>query len=297
MKHATTITIVVIALLALLGANGIYAVRQGHAAVLTRLGHVEATAIPPGLHFKLPFVQQVKIYDTRVIVQQSEPDDYKTADGDPVRVGFFVRWRIADSNVWFDATAGGDTQVARQMAPLIHDALRAEIASHSLSELLETDGGAIDDGLRHAVGGDVRQKLGIEILGIGVERVLPPDDVLASVYKRMSAEATTRAAALRDKGEAAAAAVRAKGDSADAEVLAAAARQAAAVRGDGDAAAAKIYAQASTQDPRFFRFWSNLETWRKTFNGGGAVVVLDRDSPFMQAIDEGATTGPAPKKP
>ena len=290
MKYAIAVVVIP---LALLGANGIYVVGQGHAAVLTRLGHVEATDIAPGLHFKLPFVQQVQVYDAREIVQQSEPEDYKTADGDPVRVGFFVRWRIADSNAWFNATAGDDMQVARQMTPLIHNALRTEIAKHSLGELLGSDGGAIDDGLRNAVGDDVRRKLGIEVLGIGVERVLPPDDALASVYKRMSAEATTQAGAVRDEGEAAAGAIRAKGDSADGEVLAVAAKQAAAVRGEGDAAAAKIYAQASTQDPQFFRYWSNLETWRKTFDDGGAVVVLDKDSPFMRAIDEGASVSPA----
>ena len=293
MKYAIPVVII---LLALLGANGIYAVEQGHAAVLTRFGHVEATDIGPGLHFKLPFVQQVQVYDTRTILQQSEPEGYKTADGDPVRVGYFVRWRIADPDTWFAATAGDDMQVSQQMTPLIRDALRAQIAKHGLADLLGSDGGAIDEGLRNAVSGDVRRKLGVEVLGIGVERVLPPDETLASVYKRMSAEAATQAGAVRDEGEAAAAAIRAKGDSADGEVLAAAAKQAAAVRGEGDAEAAGIYATASAQDPQFFRYWSSLETWRKTFSGGGAVVVLDKDSPFMQAIDEGAANAAAVKK-
>lgn len=293
MKYAIPILIIV---LVLLGASGIYVVGQGHAAVLTRLGHVEATGVGPGLHFKLPFVAQVKVYDTRAIVQQSEPEDYKTADGDPVRVGFFVRWRIVDAGAWFEATNGDDLQVNQQMTPLVHDALRAQIGKHALADLLGSDGGAIDAGLREAVSDEVRRKLGVAILGIGAERVMPPDDALASVYKRMSEDATTQAGGIRDEGEAAAAAIRAKGDSADGEVLAAATKKAAAVRGEGDAAAAKIYAQASAQDSQFFRYWSNLETWRKTFSGGGAVVVLGKDSPFMQAIDEGAASGPTGKK-
>ena len=106
----------------------------------------------------------------------------------------------------------------------------------------------------------------------------------------MSEDAASQSATVHDEGEAAAAAIRAKGDSAAGEVLAAASKQAAAVRGEGDAAAARIYAQASVQDPQFFRYWSSLETWRKTFSNGGAVVVLDKDSPFMQAVDEGAST-------
>lgn len=293
MKYAIPVVII---LLALLGANGIYVVGQGHAAVLMRLGHVEAIGIAPGLHFKLPFAEQVKTYDTRAIVQESEPEDYRTADGDPVRVGFYVRWRIVDAGAWFDATNGDDLQVNQQMAPLIHNALRAQIGEHSLADLLGSDGGAIDTGLRDAVDADIRRKLGVEILGIGVERVMPPDDALAAVYKRMGEDAASQAATVHDEGEAAAAAIRAKGDSAAGGVLAAASKQAAAVRGQGDAAAARIYAQASAQDPQFFRYWSSLETWRKTFSNGGAVVVLDKDSPFMQAVDEGAAVSGSPAK-
>jgi membrane protease subunit HflC len=294
MKYAIPVVIIVLALLA---ANGIYVVGQGHAALLTRFGHVESSDVGPGLHFKLPFVQEVTIYDTRAIVLRSEPEDYKTRDGDPLRVGFFVRWQVADPDAWFRATTGDDLQVTQQMTPVIRTALRAEIAKHGQAELLATDDGPIDQALRGAVSGNLRQRLGVTILDVGVERVLPPDDALKSVYKRMSAEADAEAGEVRDTGEAAAAAVRAKGDAADQKVIAAAAREAATVRGQGDAEAAKIYAAASVKDPQFFRYWSSLETWRKSFSGGGAVVVLDRNSPFMQAIDEGAATGgPSPQK-
>jgi membrane protease subunit HflC len=290
MKYLIPALIIVLALLA---ANGIYVVGEGHAALLTRFGHVQTSDIGPGLHFKLPFAEDVTIYDTRAIVLRSEPEDYKTEDGDPVRVGFFVRWRVADPDAWFKATTGDDLQVTQQMTPVIRAALRAEIADHSQAELLASDGGPIDRGLRAAVSGDLRKRLGVTIMDIGVERVLPPDDALKSVYKRMGAEANAQAGEIRERGEAAAAAVRAKGDAADQKVLAAAATQAAEVRGQGDAEAAKIYASAYARDPQFFRYWSSLETWRKSFSDGGAVVVLDQNSPFMRAIDEGAAAGAA----
>lgn len=288
MKYAIPVIIIV---LALLGANGIYVVGEGHAALLTRFGHVEATDVGPGLHFKLPFVEDVTGYDTRAIVLRSEPQDYKTKDGDPVRVGFFVRWKVADPDAWFKATAGDSLRVTQQMTPVVRGALHAEIARHSQADLLAADGGPIDQALRDAVSDDLRGRLGVTILDIGVERVLPPDEALTSVYKRMSAEAVAQAGEVRDRGEAAAAAIRAKGDAANQKVLGEAARQAAEVRGQGDAEAARIYAAASAKDPQFFRYWSSLETWRKSFAGGGAVVVLDRNSPFMRAIEEGAAAG------
>ncbi|MGH8234435.1 MAG: SPFH domain-containing protein [Rhodanobacteraceae bacterium] len=294
MKYAIPVVIIVLALLA---ANGIYVVGEGHAAMLTRFGHVEASDVGPGLHFKLPFMEQVTPYDTRAIVLRAEPEDYKTRDGDPVRVGFFVRWQVADPDAWVKATTGDDLQVTQQMTPVVRAALSAEIAKHSQAELLAADGGPIDQALRDAVSDNLRQRLGVNILDIGVERVLPPDDALKSVYKRMSAEADAQAGEVRDAGEAAAAAIRAKGDAADQKVIAAAAKQAAAVRGQGDAEAAKIYASASANNPQFFRYWSSLETWRKTFSGGGAVIVLDHNSPFMQAINEGvAPDGATAKK-
>lgn len=295
MRYLIPVAIVV---LALLGINGIYVVGQGHAAVLTRFGQVEATGIAPGLHFKLPFIEGVTVYDTRAIVVQSEPADYKTHSGEAVRVGFFVRWRVADPDAYYQATAGDELQVSQQMAPEIESALRAQVGAHSLAELIASDGGPIDQALRASVGATLRAKLGIEILGVGIERVLPPDDALASVYKRMGAEASARAGTLRDAGEAAATAIRAKGDAASQQVIADATRKAAVVRGAGDAAAAKIYAKAAADDSDFFRYWSALQTWRKTFSDGGAVIVLDKGSPFVQAIDAGAAgDSTTPKKP
>lgn len=278
----------VIIVLALLGANGIYVVSQGHAAVLTRFGHVEDTGIGPGLHFKVPFLQHVSIYDTRAILTQSEPEDYKTSGGQSVRVDYYVRWQVADPNLYFNATSGEGSQVSRQMTPVIRAALRDQVAAHHLSTLLAEDGGDIDDALRAAVAAKLRQRLGVTVLDVGVRRVMPPDDALPAVYKRMSAGAKAQADAIRAEGEAAAAAIRAKGDAANQTVLAAANKAAAAERGQGVADAAKLYAQAAAKDPAFFRYWSSLSTWRQSFSGGGAVVVLDKDSPFMQAIDEGA---------
>jgi membrane protease subunit HflC len=287
MKYAIPVAII---LLALLGANGIYVVGAGHAATLSRFGRIEATGIGPGLHFKLPFVQDVGIYDTREIVSQAEPGDCKTRDGQSVRVGFHVRWQIVDPATFFKATSGDELQATQQMEPQIRDALRKEVADLDLADLLVATRQNIGAQTRGAVGGAIRKKFGIDVLDVAVGRVLPPEDALASVYKRMTAEAQAAAGSARAEGQAAAAAIRAQGDAADDQVLAEANRKAAAIRGDGDAEAARIDATASVKDPQFFRYWSSLNTWRESFGHGGAVVVLDKGSPFMQAIDAGAST-------
>ena len=294
MKYAIPIVIIV---LVLLGANSIYVVGEGHAASLSRFGRVEASGMGPGLHFKLPFVQDVSVYDTREIISQAEPGDCKTRDGHAVRVGFHVRWQIADAATYFNATSGDELQALQQMEPLIRDALRSEVADNDLSTLLAATSQDMGAKVRGDVGAELRGKLGINVLGVGIGRVLPPEDALASVYKRMTTEAQAAAGSMRMQGEAEAAAIRAQGEADDEQALAAASQAAAAIRGDGDADAAKIYAVASAKDPQFFRYWSSLDAWRNSFSGGGAVVVLDKGSPFMQAIDAGASSdNPTPAK-
>jgi membrane protease subunit HflC len=285
MKYAVPIVIIV---LALLGANSIYVVGEGHAASLSRFGRVEASGIGPGLHLKLPFLQDVSVYDTREIISQAEPGDCKTRDGHAVRVGFHVGWRIVDPATYFDATSGDELQAVQQMDALVRSAVRSEVANNDFSALLAATSGGMGAKVRSDVGTELRTRLGIEVLGVGIGRVLPPEAALASVYKRMTTEAQAAAGAARAQGESEAAAIRAQGAAANEQVLAAADQAAAAIRGDGDAEAARIYAAASAKDPQFFRYWSSLDAWRTSFSGGGAIVVLDKGSPFMQAVDAGA---------
>ncbi len=285
MKYAIPILIIVLALLA---ANGVYVVGEGHAAVLSRLGRVEAAGIGPGLHAKVPFVQDVTVYDSRELASQAEPVDMKTRDGQTVRVGFHVFWRVVDPTAYFKATSGDELRATQQMDAEIRSALGKQVAQRNLADLLVATNGDVETAVRKRVAGGIRTKLGVDVLNVEIGRVLPPENALLAVYKRMSAEAQAQAGSVRAEGEAAAAAIRAQGDAQDQQVLAAADEAAATVRGQGDAEAAKIYAVASAKDPQFFSYWSNLETWRKSFSGGGAVVVLDKDSPFMRAVDAGA---------
>ena len=186
MKYALPLVIIV---LALLGANGIYVVGQGHAAVLSRLGSVQATAVGPGLHFKLPFVQTIVVYDTRSIISQAAPAECKTLDGRTMRVGFHVRWQVLDSAAYFKATAGDELKATQQMMPLARTALCKQVARHDLADVLAATGDTLVVPVRDAVSAEVRQALGVEVLGLGIGRVVPPDDALAAVYKRMNAEA------------------------------------------------------------------------------------------------------------
>ena len=284
----------IVVLLVLAAANSVFVVREGHAALLLQFGSIESAALDPGLHFKWPFVQRAETYDTRAIVTESEPDDYQTSDGNAVQVGFYVRWRIADPQAYYRATSGEELQATQAMTPLIHDALRSQVQAHTLAELIGSDNGAIGTRLRTLVDPETRQRLGVQLLDIGIERVDFPDQAADAVYKRMQATAKAEAAKLRGQGEDKAAAIRADGENEAQSLLAQAEKDAATARGEGDAAAAKIYADAAAPDQEFFQFWNGLQTYRDIFGDGHAVIVLDQNSPLLRSIQSGATSSPAP---
>ena len=276
----------IVVLLALAAANSVFVVREGHAALLLQFSSIESAPLGPGLHFKLPFVQRADLYDTRTIVTESEPDVYQTRDGNAVQVGFYVRWRIIDPRPYYRATAGEELQATQQMTPLIRDALRSQVQAHTLTELIGGDNGAIGTRLRTLIDPETRQRLGVQILDVGIERVEFPDEAADAVYKRMQASAKAQAAALRAQGEDKAATIRADGEKQAQSMLAQAQKDAAAARGEGDALAAKIYAGANAKDPQFFQFWSALQAYRDTFGDGHAVIVLDQNSPLLKDIGE-----------
>jgi membrane protease subunit HflC len=271
----------VVLVLALAGADSVFVVREGHGALLLQFGRIASAPLGPGLHVKFPFAQQVDVYDTRAIVSESEPERYQTRDGDAVDVGFYARWRVLDPRAYYRATAGEELQATQQMMPLIRDALRSQVQSHDLRGIIAGDG-AISAHLRALVDKETRARLGIAILDVGIERVEFPDEAADAVYKRMQADAKSQAAALRAQAEAKVSGIRAEGEHKAQDILAKAQQDAGAIRGEGDAQAAKVHARTSAEDPQFFAFWSSLQAYRAALDNGRAVIILDRQSPFLK---------------
>jgi len=279
----------IVLILALAGADSVFVVREGHGALLLQFGRIASAPLGPGLHVKFPFAQQVDVYDTRTIVSESEPERYQTGDGNAVDVGFYARWRVLDPQAYYRATGGEELQATQQMMPLIRDALRSQVQSRDLQDIIAGDG-AISARLRALVDKETRARLGIAILDVGIERVEFPDEAADAVYKRMQADAKSQASALRAQAGEKASGVRAQGEHQAHEILAKAQQEAGAIRGEGDAQAAKVHAKTSAEDPQFFAFWSSLQAYRTALDNGRAVIILDRQSPFLKEFGGANTT-------
>lgn len=273
----------VAALFALMGS--IFVVQEGHSAIVLNLGRVVRTDLGPGLHFKFPLVETARVFDRRLQVLPAEPERYLTSERKDVSVDFFALGRIEDLRAFYRATGGDERVAIERLAPIIKDALRNEINSRTLSEVVSGDRSKII-GQQLDVINRGAATLGVRIADLRIKQIDLPDDsqVIRDVYRRMSAQRQQVASALRAEGEEQAQQIRANADRDRSVIVAEAERDAQKLRGEGDAIAARLYAQAANRDPGFFAFQRSLEAYRNAFEDGEAVIVLDRDDPFLQYL-------------
>ena len=283
MKASTWASIAVAALLLLLGS--VFVVREGQTAIVLNLGKVVRVDLRPGLHFKVPLIESARIFDRRLQVLDAEPERYLTSERKDVSVDFFALGLIEDASVFFRATGGDESIAIQRLAPIIKDALRNEINQRTLQQVVSSDRVQVIRDQLAAIN-DGASTVGIRIVDLRIKQIdLPTDsDVIGQVYRRMRAQRQQVASRLRAEGEEQALLIRATADRDRAVVLAEAERDAQKLRGEGDAEAARIYAGAANRDPGFYAFQRSLEAYRKAFEDGEGVMVLERNDPFLQYL-------------
>ncbi|HET8898704.1 MAG TPA: protease modulator HflC [Rhodanobacteraceae bacterium] len=273
-------------LIALIGANSLFVVREGQDAILLQFGRIVSDEIGPGLHFKLPFVQQVQKFDNRILSLDAQPERYFTSEKKSVNVDFYVKWRIADTAQYYRATGGMELNAAQRLTPIVKDALRFEFNARPLDELIAGGRTDITQQVRKQADTATRKSLGIEVVDVRIKRIDLPDEVSDSVYNRMRAERLNLANELRSTGKEAGEKIRAEADRQRQVLLADADGEATSIRGEGDAKAAAIYAAAYAKDKEFFAFYRSLSAYRDAFTKGDAVLVLKPDSPFLKYFND-----------
>ncbi len=290
MKKLKLWPIAVLVLVIIVGLNSLFTVSEGQTAILLQFGRIERSNFTPGLYVKIPFAQQVVRFDSRIQTLDAQPERYFTKEKKSVDVDFYVKWRIADNVTYYRATTGDLVQARQRLSPIIKDALRFQVNSRTLDELIS---GGRKDIARQVIAQAnqaTRKSLGIQVVDVRIKRIELPQTVSESVYNRMRAERKRLANELRSTGKEAGEKIRADADRQRQVLIAKANSQAAEVRGEGDAKAAAIYAQAYGKDPQFFDFYRSLRAYRKTFDHGKSVLILDPHSHFMRYFD-GADQG------
>lgn len=281
MNRRLALIVAAAVVLALFGS--VYVVREGQAAIVLNLGKVVRTDLAPGLHFKWPLIESRLVFDRRLQVLSADPERYLTSEKKDVSVDFFAIGRIQNVRDFYRATGGDESIAAQRLAPIIKDALRNEINTHTLQEVVSGDRSKVLAAQLAAINQGAAT-LGVEISDIRIKRIDLPTggEVIEQVYRRMRAQRQQVASQLRAEGQEEKQKIESEADRQQAVILAEAERDAQKLRGEGDAEAARIYGEAASKDPGFYAFQRSLEAYRKAFSGGSDVIVLERNDPFLQ---------------
>lgn len=275
----------------------LFSVDQRQYALVFQLGEVKGQLTEPGLHVKIPLIQNVRYFDRRILTMDSnEPERFITSEKKNVLVDLFVKWRIVDPKLYYISVGGDESRAKTRLEQTVNAGLREEFGKRTVHEVVSGEREKIMDEMRVKADQDAR-KIGVQIVDVHMNRVDLPLEVSESVYRRMEAERKRVANELRSQGAADAEKIRADADKQREVIVAEAYREAQKVKGEGDAKASAIYAQAFSQNPEFFAFYRSLDAYRNSFKSKSDVLVLEPNADFFKymksAGGRGTATAPA----
>jgi membrane protease subunit HflC len=279
----------IIAILAFAGAlvaSGIlYTVDEWEKAIVFKFGEIIRYDDEPGLHTKIPVIEEVRYFDARVQTMDSDPEQYITIEKKGLVVDSFVKWRIIDAKQYFVSVGGLATNASQRLRQLVNDGLRTEFGKRTVTEVISGDRDDIMKIVR-AQTNQSAKRFGIEVLDVRLKRVDLVPEISQSVFDRMEAERGRVAKDLRARGAEAAERLRADADRQSKVIVAEAERDAQIIRGQGDAEATRIYAEAFSQDKEFFAFYRSLAAYANTFRDNRAMMVIEPDSDFFKYMKD-----------
>lgn len=282
------IILIIAVIAAILMVSSLFIVKETEYAIKFRLGEILDATYEPGLHWKVPFINNVVKFDRRIITLDMAPEQMNTTEQKYVDVDYYVKWRIEDPANFYTATSGGDMMITRnRMAALIRNDLRDEFASRTLSEVVSEQRRSMMEELVDNI--DSRfEGFGINVIDVRIKQIELTDRVTGSVFERMATQRREYANELRSLGREEAEKIRADADRQKRVLLAEARRDSERIRGDGDARATEIYAGAYESDREFYSFYRSLEAYRNTFSDRRDMILLDTESEFFRYFTDEA---------
>lgn len=274
--------ILIVLVLGVLGVlSSVFTVKEWERAILFQFGEVVRTDYQPGLHFKIPVINNVRKFDGRIMTLDAEPERYLTAEKKNLIVDAFVKWRIDDIKQYYTAMGGDADRANLRLSQIIKDGLRAEFGKRTIQEVVSGERKEVMEVLALNTETQARN-FGIRVIDVRIKRIDLPEDISTSVYRRMEAERARVAKDLRSRGAEAAERIRADADRQRTVIVAEAYREAEQLRGEGDAKAADLYAAAFKRDPEFFAFYRSINAYRDSFKDKNDVLLISPDSDFFK---------------
>ena len=290
MKNFTSIFLGIIIAIFFLGSSAVYIVDERQQAILFQLGEVIDVKTKPGLYFKIPFAQNVRFFEKRILTMNTEePERFITSEKKNVLVDLFVKWRIVDVKQYYISVRGDEGLAQTRLAQTINASLRDEFGNRTVHDVVSGERDVIMEIMRQKADADARS-IGVEVVDVRLTRVDLPPAVSESVYRRMEAERKRVANELRSTGAAESEKIRADADRQREVILAEAYREAQKTMGDGDSQAAATYATAFQKDSEFYAFWRSMDAYKQSFKNKSDMLVLEPTSDFFKYMKNPATS-------
>ena len=275
----------ILALIILL-ANSLYIVTDKQTAILLRFGEIIDPKIESGLHFKVPILNTVRKFDSRVLTLDAIPQPYFTEEKKRLIVDAFVKWRISDNEQFYITSSGGQLSALRTLlTQRVDEGLRNQFGKRTVQDVISGE----RDELMRVLTADLNKvanaELGVEVIDVRVKKIELPTEVNDSVYNRLRTERERLAQELRAEGNEIAEEIRANADKERTVILADAYKTAEIIKGEGDAAATSTYAKAFNKNPEFYEFTRSLSAYQSTFENKSDVLLIDPESDFFKYLD------------
>ena len=283
-----TILLILVVILGVLGISSLFIVSETEYAIKFQLGRIVKFDYEPGIHVKLPFVNNVRKFERRLLTLDTSPEQMLTSEQKFVAVDSFVKWRISDVSRFYTSTQGNERIALSRLDSIVKDRIRNQIASRTLVEVIsEQRVTTMLDIAREA--NIAAAEFGIEIVDVRIKAIELPDDVRESVFRRMAADRQKEANLYRFEGRESAERIRAGADREVQVILAEAEREGQTLRGQGDALATEIYANSFGQDEEFYAFYRSLQAYGNSFGANSDVMVLNPTSSFFEYFGSDTT--------
>ena len=258
-----------------------FIVHEREIAIKFKLGEIVDSDYEPGIYFQIPFINNVRKFDSRILTMDTPSERFLTAEKKNVIVNSFAKWRIVDPKTFYTATAGDERQAIARMASIINNELKGQIASKNMREVISGERASIMQEVTDNADVKIRD-LGIDLIDVRIKKVELPDNVSSNVYRRMATERQTVAKEFRSRGEEQAKQIRANADRQREEILAEAYRKSEEIRGEGDAISAKTYADSYNQDREFYSFYRSMKAYQVSFGNNQDMILLSPESDFFK---------------
>ena len=268
----------------LLITTSTFIVKEQELALRVQIQEIVGKDYKPGLHFKYPFIDNVVKFDRRVLTLRFDGEQFLTKESQGLTIGYYIKWRIADPEQFYQATSGGDEGRAEGLVgQTIQDGIKNAIAGRTLKEIVISDRQQVT-GEYMPRAAETLNRLGIQLIDVRVQRIDLQEDVAARVYESMKQSFEGIARTQRGEGDRESQIIRSEAERKKVEIISKANADAQRIRGEGESAAAGLYAAAYNRNPEFYSFWRSLQAYRNSLGQDRDLIVISPDGEFFKYL-------------